>query len=508
MTVNINAAFSNMLIEIESKVEYMALGCLLAAQMSVEVLFWPLHPAIGNGINYCYGALISYVAQPPGSIGYCLLGRLFNYFLHNIQGTFVTLSIVASMLATALVYWAGKAFGLTGQWAWLAAAMYGFSINTLVSSLFIAPYALEGTFAALFALLALRANRNMEPACAVVATLTFAVAGLFRPTTTYLLAPLWLYWLTKWMMSWKRKKKLPLCAAHIILALGVIVAWQAANRHFMSKAGYASTYEMQALMPSSYEYATFSFSQKLGPVHLTYHMPLIELISWIEKHVGIRLLPQIRGTPTPSIRRAAMLTIIQAVKQAWWLFLSAPVIIVVPLLWLSFRRPCHRFSNEPQRLFLLVWVAGPLCFFCVGHLGYLGYLQIYLAAICIASSDLLMRSRRSHLDAFAIGKPMKAQSVSPATWAIGAVIASLMFFLMARPTGAPIGLKRGLDLVALNYGGYSIKLGLSSARSMGNTGKSLSTNPISAARTDEQLLEAMRVTKFSPAPVFDSSVSR
>lgn len=494
--------------ESESKVEYTALGCLLAAQMSVEVLFWPLHPAIGDGVNYCYGALLSYVAQPPGSIGYCLLGRLLNYFLRNIQDSFIILSLVASTLATALVYWLGKAFGLTWPGACLAAAMYGFSINTLVSSLVIAPYALEGAFVALFALLALRANRNMEPACAVMATLIFGVAGLFRPTTTYLLAPLWLYWVTGWMMAWKGKKRLSLFAAHMVLAAGIILAWQGANKHFMSNAGYASSYEMQALMPSSYEYAAFSFSPKLGPVHLTYHMPFIELIAWIETHVGIRVLPQIRGTPIPSVRRALALTALQSVKQAWWLFLSAPITVVLPFLWLGFKRRRHICANQPQRMFLLFWIAGPLCFFCIGHMGYLGYLQVYLAAICIASSDLLMRDRRSHVDAIAIGPPVKSHSVSPATWAVVSVIASLIFFLMARPTGAPTGFKRGLDLVALNFGGYSLKLGLSSARSMGNTGKSLSGNPISTARTDEQLLEAMRVTKFSPAPAFDSSVSR
>lgn len=499
MTPNIKATFSNVLIEIESKLDHIALGCLLATQLLVELLFWPLHPAYGDGVNYCYGALISFVAQPPGSIGYCLLGTVFNYFLHNIQDTFVTLSLVASMLATALVYRVGKAFALTWPWALLAAAMYGFSINTLVSSLVIAPYALEGAFAALFALLALRANRNMLAAYAVAATVTFSVAGFFRPTTTYLLSPLWLYWLTRWITSWTGGRKLLLFAAHMTLALGIIVAWQGANRHFMSKAGYASSYEMQALMPSSYEYASFSFSPQLGPVHLTYHMPLIESIAWIETHVGIHVLPQIHGTPTPSIRRALTLATLQAVKQAWWLFLSLPIIVVLPFLWLSPTRRLHTAFKEPERTFLLVWIGAPLCFFCIGHLGHLGYLQIYLGATCIASSDLLMR--RSHLDTIAGGTPVKNQSVFPATWAAVAVIASLMFFLMAKPTGATIGFKRGLDLVALNFGGYSIKLGLSSARMMGDTGQSLSNSPISAARTDEQLLEVMRATEFSPAPV-------
>lgn len=476
---------------------YSALSALLLAESLIMLRFWPRYPAVGDGANYCYGALVSNVAHPPGSIGYCILGRILNSLFHNIQATFVATGFVVAVLTTVLIYKLARVLRLTPTQAWLAGALYGLSINTLVSGLEIGPYSLEALFVTLFALYAQSGLRSEFPnAYAFAATFVFGIAGMFRPTTTILLVPLWLYWLFKWIAI-RTRYKTTLFACHCVVAAVIVWAWQAADQHFMTLAGYGNrTYELQALMPSQYEYATFSSAPKLGPVHLTYHLPFIELIAWGEAHTGIHVLPKIQGTPAPSLRRALTLAVIQAVKQSWWLLLSAPIMVALPFLWL--RRPWrpHASFTSQERLFLSLWIGSPALFFVVGHMGQLAYLQVYLPALCVWLSACLLKNPEI--------KATEAKEPSPPWLPFAAALVSIAgnatFFLAAKPIGAAVGFRRALDVVALDYSGKAIREGLMSPRMKGDTGQSLRDNPIARCRTDKELLDAMRASKFSPAP--------
>lgn len=489
--------------------ETAALLLLLLTQLVVRLQFWPRFPLIGDATNYAFGALVSNVAHPPGSVGYCMLGGVLNHIFHNIQTTFLLMNIVCSLLATGLCYLLAKSFDLSWTAALVAAALYGFSINTLVSGLMIGPYIFEGLSVILFALLARWGMREDSGGYALAATIVFAAAGALRPTTTYLLMPLWCYSVIR-MSKARPNHRFASIALHATVALTIILAWYSTDDYYMTKAGYGNrVYELQALMPSTYEYATFSSVPTIGPAHFTYHMPIIEFVAWIEAQVGIHILPRVAGLPTPTLTRALTLASVQFAKQLWWLVLSAPIAVVLAALWIVRWRPWFRTPPQVDRIFLLLWIVPSILFFVFGHMGQLPYLQCYLPGICIGAVTWLRGSPTLGLES-----PNLAPFVSNIRWSRSAALMLMMvllvspiFFLLARPTGAASGSKRTLDIAVLGFGGYSVRNGLNSGRLAGSTGKTLKdiANDVSLARTDIELLDAMRRTHFSPAPEFHES---
>ncbi len=468
--------------------EIVGLALLLALVGLVRLPFWPKFPLFGDGANYAFGALVSNVAHPPGSVGYCVLGGLLNDIVGNIQVTFLGLSWACSLAATAVCYFLAKEFGLSARAALLCAALYGTSLNTLASGLLVGPYIIEGTLAAAFVLFAMKASKEKSPGVAIAATAVFAFAGAFRPTTTYFLAPLWIYWLT-----WLYRPKRTLLLVNAVIAVAIIVAWYRADDYFMTKAGYGNrTYELQALMPSTYDYVSLSSAPKIGVAHLTYHMPMVEAIAWIEARAGVHLLPQVEGAPVPSLRRASTLAIIQLLKQSWWLVLSAPFVMLLPVAWIFGQNPWFSFPDRSKARVLAAWIAPASLFFVIGHMGQLAYLQIYLAAVCIFAVACFRQNGSTSVN-------------SPLLYCGACVVAvNLLFFVAARPFGAPSGWKRSADLAALGFGGRSLRDGGISARIAGSTGQTLVgiRSGVTHASTDAEFLRAVQSEDFSPAPAF------
>ncbi|MGD1275611.1 MAG: glycosyltransferase family 39 protein [Tepidisphaeraceae bacterium] len=470
--------------------EFFSLALLLAAGVLVRLAFWPHRNQSGDAIRYSIAALTTHVAHPPGYVGYCLLGGGFNHFVHHIQATFHVIDLCATMVGTIVCYCLAKAFGLRWPAALATAACYCFSINTLICSLYVSPYGLEGMFSALFGLLCLRALRGGSHKDALGATLIVALAGAFRPSTTLLLAPAWLYVL----LSYTRQAAVPRgrwLVLHATIALPIVLAWTYANNRLMTQAGYGGrTYDLQVMQESSYDYASFHSSTTAS--HHTYHMPMAEILAWVENKTGFRLLPHVPDWPTPSLTRAARLAILQSAKQAWWILLSLPSIAMVFLLLLVRRRQLAGLRRT-ELLLLGWWILPGVLFFVMGHLGTLGYVQIYLPALCVATAYVLLGKSWSVVGPNVL-KSGAGRQRSSMGWFLAPVFAGLLFFAVARPFAATSGWRHSLNIIATPFTGYSIR-----------TNFGVSRNPLAAhgeawvdVPTDEQLIAAARKNHFSP----------
>lgn len=491
--------------------EAAALLALLAVGVAARLPFWPRQYELGDALNYYIGALSTHVAHPPGSIGYCVLGGLLNRLIGNIQTTFITIGFCSFIGATLCTHFLAKAFGLRWPAAWLAAAGYSLSLNTLCATLLSGPQILEGMFVGIIALLGLLAIRGQSARLSLAMTIVFAAAGAFRPTTTLFLMPLWLYVICRAAPGptsrWIRKVLLQL-----LVGSSIIFAWHAADEHYMAKAGYGGkTYEVQMLMPSVYEYANLSAVVKRGELRLTFHMPAVEFIAWVEVKTGLHLIPHIRGWPAPSLKRALSLMLMQFLKQSWWLTLGAPLAATLPLIWIV-RRRWLTLPPKPERTFLLFWFIPAALFFVFGHMGVDSYLQIYLPALYIGAVYCLLGKSFATLSSAAdapsardgSARSVGREHLGPVIWIVGVTVGSLAFFTLAHPFGATTGIKRYLDILALQHTGTSLKGGLATSRLAGDAGQRHDDDenaPYVNAKSDQQLLEAARKCNFAPLPV-------
>jgi hypothetical protein len=457
------------------------LAILLAASAAVRLPFWPLHRELEDALRYCIGALVTHVAHPPGSVGYCLLLGWVNHAFHRISFTIILVSFVSAMLAILICHRMAKSIGLGGIPALLATALYAFSINTLKASLMGGPHIVEGLFSILFAWLVWRAIQQHRQMDALLATFVFATAGAFRPTTMPLLIPLWVYMLVH---VWGSQRRWPRLAQHLLIAVPIIASWQWANEHFMAINGYGGqTYQTQVLTETAYEFADVNSNTNAVATHLTFHLPGAEFLAWVEIKTGLRLMPHVPGWPTPSLARAARLAMMQTLKQGWWVVLSLPLAILLPIL-----IPLNFSQLARQRkltFFFALWILPSVASFILGHMGMLTYLQIYLGALCLFVMQLLSGDLHKPHTRF-------NQRVSH-TLCIASLIVSLSAFILTRPFQAPDGVRRTLDLVLLQYDAYSIRNGFGTSRQLSNLNTAGNATGIDAqyinAPTDQALVE-------------------
>ena len=79
-----------------SRRDWWNIGGILLAALLMRV--WFLHPSVyfGDAVEFVRGALWTVAAHPPGYVGFCMLARLLNYIVGNIQWSFVIISLVNS----------------------------------------------------------------------------------------------------------------------------------------------------------------------------------------------------------------------------------------------------------------------------------------------------------------------------------------------------------------------------------------------------------------------------
>ena len=375
-------------------VERFGIWTLLLIVVLIRLPFWPGVRALRDGIAYSIGALVTHVAHPPGSAGYCLLGGWLNHLVGNVESTFIYINLIAGVVGTYFCYRLALTARLSLIAALLAAAMYGLSINTLTAALTIAPHLVEGVGTILAAWLGLLAVQRKHRGFAIGCTLTVALIGSFRPTATAFLIPMWLYSIYQ-SETLPIRRRLPMLMLHAALFIVIAATWNYANNYYMTRAGYGgTTYEKQVLTVAPYDYVSMSTDVQATASHHTFHLPAAEMLAWLELRLHVRLLPHIPDWPTPSLSRALKLSVQQAVKQATFLIVSVPAVVLVALLCLWERITSLRMlrwnSLDCRTWILLIcWITPAGLFFIFGHLGTLTYLQNYLGAICLVCAAVL-----------------------------------------------------------------------------------------------------------------------
>ena len=220
--------------------------------------------------------------------------------------------------------------GMTWPAALAAAAAYGASLNTLRASLTCMPHIVEGLFTAAFMLITLLAMRNRSFTLTLAAGIVLAVAGSFRPSTTYFLLPAWL------VMLWFSRPRIWQWLVHVVVVLAIVLTWQRANENYMTRAGYGGrTFELQAMMPSSDVYATFSSNPpRFDSPRFTYHMP------WVAAGSGLDQAAQAGDSEAKSrsgrSRRSAAGTLhaLQFCKFSYFFVVSCPIFVVAFVGWM------------------------------------------------------------------------------------------------------------------------------------------------------------------------------
>jgi len=153
--------------------------------------------------------------HPPGYFLYVCLARVVNLFLRDPNTALVAISIAASCGAAWVIYlltekWFGRGAARMSILLFLASPLGWFHGIVALT------YMVEAFFSALIGYLCWRAYSG-EKACILPATVAFALAAGFRPSTALLLAPLWLF-------SIRRTRGIRLGLA-ILAAVAVTLAW-------------------------------------------------------------------------------------------------------------------------------------------------------------------------------------------------------------------------------------------------------------------------------------------
>jgi hypothetical protein len=483
--------------------EWIALVAVVVLTMLFRLPFLNTWQPNGDSVNYAFGALKTHVAHSPGSVGYCLLVGLVNKGVGQVFLTMLILSLVSGVGAMVLCYFFAKAVGLRWPAALLAATVYSLSTNTLGASLVCLPHIEEGMFAAWFGVLAVQAMRRRSLGLALGAGVIIALAGSIRPTTLYFLGPAWAY------MLWTMRPRIAHLALHAVVILPIVLSWHIANDYYTQKAGYGGmTFDLQVMMPSPYEYASLSGTpQRFSQALPTYHQPWFEVASWLDRHSRLNLLPHKPNWPQPSLKRAGILTLVQSIKFAIYLLLSAPAFLValLALLWAG-KKTCRRLLPETHITWLLtLTLAVSAVFFLIGHLGRVTYLQLMMPAMSVLAVYILLPSSARRPETSPGATPQAAAALPGRRfWLMLAAIPTValtLCFLVGRPLPSTSTFNRSVNTaLGSALGGYGMTHPVQSGRVSDLAVNETTVNPFDAVHTDADFLRLCESLDFMPVP--------
>ncbi len=270
--------------------------------------------------------------QPPGYILYVAAARLVHVVVADANAAYVWLSVVASVGAvwcTVLV--GGRLFGTaTGVLGGLVLATSSLFWGQGVVAY---PYAFLALFSPLVVLLALRNRRGGRDTTLVSAAL-LAIAGGFRPELVPFLLPLWL-WGAWWRPRWRWLAGLGLLAV-LIAAWYVPMIWLS---------GGWQTYQSSS---SGYFLFFLRATSGFGKLLLAVLENTRTLVGYAYNGMGLALLPllYIAGR-----------------------FFAPP-----------------RLVSDTRAQVLALWLAPPLAFYLLIHIGNPGYLLSFLPALCLLTA--------------------------------------------------------------------------------------------------------------------------
>ena len=270
--------------------------------------------------------------QPPGYILYVAAARLIHVVVADANAAYVWLSVLASVGAvwcTVLV--GGRLFGT-------ATGVLGGLILT-TSSLFWGqgvvayPYAFLALFSSLIVLLALR-NRSGGHDTTLVSAALLAIVGGFRPELVPFLLPLWLWG------AWRRPRWRWLAGLGLLVVL--IAAWYVP---MIWLSGGWQTYQSAS---SGYFLFFLRATSGFGKLLLAVLENTRTLVGYAYNGMGLALLPllYIAGR-----------------------FFAPP-----------------RLVSDTRAQVLALWLAPPLAFYLLIHIGNPGYLLSFLPALCLLTA--------------------------------------------------------------------------------------------------------------------------
>lgn len=133
--------------------------------------------------------------HPPGYFLYIMLGRLFNFFIHDPNSSYIAISILFSALTVVVVYYLG--IELFGSKCALLAALFAITSPSLWFHGEVAlSYAVESFFSALIGLLCWKIYTGEKGHIWLLA-IVMAIAGGIRQNTPVFLVPLCLFSVSK-----------------------------------------------------------------------------------------------------------------------------------------------------------------------------------------------------------------------------------------------------------------------------------------------------------------------
>jgi hypothetical protein len=458
------------------------LAALIALSLLVRIPF--LSPGLANGdsVLYCQAILQrAYVAHPPGYMGYVVIGTFLDWLLGNAYLGLVLLSALAHLAMIPLTYILAREAGLSVRAALLAAAALAASVNLLFFGGAALNYVPEGLASLAAAVLIFRAVRLRHAGWALAATIAWAAAGVIRPTTTVFLAPLWIYMMWR---AFRPNPRIVALLACILLGGAIVKSWQFGNSRLLAlkNGGVAgNSFVDQAYMGGSFDYTSMDLNKAATTTDAhSYHWPWVEIVAWVEDHAHIHLMPRPPSTPAPSLGRAFKLMATQGSKLAFYIFFSAPLLLLVPLAWELARR---KQVKEPGVDWPLLWVylLPALLFFLTGHFGVFGYLLVILPGLMVLIAAVLSPAMAAH----------KWLAYSTAA----TLAASVLFFVAARPIPATSNSRVIIDILALQYTGFGVDNQIGMARNSGPPNYEQLPAQVRNARGDAQILDVCLLIK-------------
>ena len=166
-----------------------------------------------------------YAIQPPG---YWLFTRLASLFADPAMGIHY-INWTASALGVFVFYFVAKRM-IRPVMAELATVVYGSLYIAWFAGNIHSTYATELFFPVLMVFFILRNRENQNAGDLVGVSLAFALAAGFRPSDGFFLSPLFLFFLVKYVPSWKRR------ALTVALVFGMCLAWFVPNQMAMREA--------------------------------------------------------------------------------------------------------------------------------------------------------------------------------------------------------------------------------------------------------------------------------
>jgi hypothetical protein len=437
------------------------------------------------------GGLYQFVAHPPGFSGFCTFGHAVNALFHNINASFVWISVCSALVGTLATFRLSMAIDGRRRPAVAAAAAFSLSLCVLYFSVVALSYAIEGAFAAVIGWLAFEALDHQSPRRLRSFTAIWAAAGAFRPTTTAFLFPFWLW------TCYRTRKKVSDIGRQALIAIPIVALWFAANSWLLrARSGFAVSatdefVSLQVLMPVQYDTTSLAVVQSESRPTRAYHWPWVEVAARVWTACGGRLPA---GFPEPSLRRALALTMVQLGKLGFYLVLSAPALLL--LLLPAARRRAFAHGRVALLPFFLFWMGPPLAFFLLGHFGSFGYLEVVLPACCVAAAR---------------GAGFEGTRTRPNLSRVGFTFLTacgISFFLFGRPIHSTSSAAKSANVIALQYTGSAVLAQYSVARSTINRPDPRQLDFVPPeCNTDDCLLSVAERIHWSPNSYFKRPVA-